>query len=61
MFSKQILELEKRVRELSQQSSEHTDKFSNDAEVQTIKEVGKAVPWEEDEDHEEDETMANEY
>lgn len=53
MFSKQILELEKRVRELSQPSSEHRDKLSNDAEVQTIKEVGKAVPGEEDEDHEE--------
>ena len=39
MFNKQILELEKRVRELSKPTPEHSDKLSNDAEVQTIKEL----------------------
>ena len=39
MFSKQILDLEKRVRELSKPTSELRDKISSDAEVQTIKEL----------------------
>ena len=51
MFNKQILELEKRVRELSKPTSEQSDKLSNDAEVQTIKElVYSSVQGEEDEE-----------
>ena len=53
MFSKQILDLEKRVRELSKPTSELRDKISSDAEVQTIKELVYQVRGEEHENDEE--------
>ena len=58
MFSKQILDLEKRVRELSKPTSELRDKISSDAEVQTIKELVYQVRGEEqDNDEEQVKTM----
>ena len=53
MFSKQILDLEKRVRELSKPTSELRDKSSSDAEVQTINELVYQVRGEEYENDEE--------
>ena len=53
MFSKQILDLEKRVRELSNPTSELRDKSSSDAEVQTINELVYQVRGEEYENDEE--------
>ena len=58
MFSKQILELEKRVRELSHPKSSQVDKVSNDAEVQTTKEIVNSFRGvEEDEEDEQVRTM----
>ena len=57
MFNKQILELEKRVRELSKPTSEKSDKLSNDAEVQTIKELVYSSGQGEEDEEEQVKTM----
>ena len=57
MFNKQILELEKRVRELSKPTSEQSDQHSNDAEVQTIKELVYSSGHGEEDEEEQVKTM----
>ena len=57
MFSKQILELEQRVRELSKPTSEQSDKLSNDAEVQTMKELVQTSGQVEEDEEEQVKTM----
>ena len=57
MFSKQILELEQRVRELSKPTSEQSDKPSHDAEVQTMKELDKTSGHPEEDEEDQVKTM----